>query len=56
MRVIKREIDQKLDYIIETYTNVVQGINQEALNEKERAYGGIIRSGKGNLLNKLLKT
>jgi len=53
MRVIKREIDQKLDYIIETYTNVVQGINQEALNEKERAYGGIIRSGKGKLVEQI---
>ncbi|MBA7538239.1 hypothetical protein ES705_30513 [subsurface metagenome] len=52
---MKKEIDQKVDYIVETYTYLVQGINEKALGEKERAYGGIIRAGKGKLVENIAR-
>jgi len=39
--------------IIDAYNFLVNGINEKAISEKERAYGGIIRSGKGKLVESL---
>lgn len=50
---IKKELEQKISAIIETYNYIVQGINEKALGEKERAYGGIIRAGKGQLVENI---
>jgi len=50
---IKKELEQKINTIIETYDHIVQGINEKALKEKERAYGGIIRAGKGQLVENI---
>ncbi len=44
---------QRLDTIIKDYEKLVKGINQEAINNEDRAYGGIIRAGKGKLVESI---
>ncbi len=50
---IKKELEQKIGAIIEVYNYTVQGINKKALGEKERAYGGVIRAKKGQLVENI---
>lgn len=38
------------DELIRTYEEVVRGIDEEAANNKQRAYGGVVRAKKGSLL------
>lgn len=49
----KKEIRDKIDEIISDYTNLVSGIDNEAQNDEDRAYGGIIRAGKGKLVEEM---
>lgn len=51
---IKRT-DEAIQHIIDAYEHLVGGIDQEAVREKERAYGGIIRAGKGTLVESISK-
>ena len=49
------DIDE-VQQIINAYTHVVKGIDAEAHNtESERAYGGIVRAGKGKLHESITK-
>lgn len=49
----KKEIRDKINEIISDYTNLVSGIDNEAQNDEDRAYGGIIRAGKGKLVEEM---
>lgn len=49
----KKEIRDKIDEIISDYTNLVSGIDNEAKNDGDRAYGGIIRAEKGKLVEEM---
>lgn len=49
---IKRK-DEEIQYIIDAYEHLVGGIDQKAVSEKERAYGGVIRAGKGKLVESI---
>ena len=51
----KEEIRDKIDEIISDYTNLVSGIDNEAQNDEDRAYGGIIRAEKGKLVEEMMK-
>lgn len=47
----------KLDIVIEAYNHLMKGIEADAkLEENDRAYGGIIRSGKGLLVENITET
>ena len=49
--------DKELQEIIDTYNVLVKGISQKAIDNQEgRAYGGIVRAGKGNMLENIAKT
>ena len=49
--------DKELQEIINAYNVLVKGINQKAIDNQEgRAYGGIIRAGKGKMLESIAKT
>ncbi len=41
--------------LINIYDAIIKGIDKEALNSKDRAYGGIIRAGKGSLVENIAK-
>ena len=45
----------KVEDLIKTYDTLIKGIEKEAENSKDRAYGGIIRAGKGSLVENLAK-
>jgi hypothetical protein len=45
-----KSIDQEIQYIIDAYEYLMRGIDKKAIAEKTRAYGGIIRAGKGKLV------
>lgn len=48
--------DKELQEIINAYNKLVQTIDETARNdESERAYGGIIRAGKGTMLEDMAK-
>jgi len=51
-------IDNKeIEGIIKAYNTLVKGINQKAIDNQEgRAYGGIVRAGKGTMLENIAKT
>lgn len=51
---IKRT-DEAIQHIIDAYEHLVGGIDQKAVREKERAYGGIIRAGKGTFVESISK-
>ncbi len=42
-----------VDEIVKAYEILVRGIEEEAYNEEERAFGGIIRAGKGKLVESI---
>ena len=46
-------IDKKLGTLIAAYNKLIQGIDIEASLSHDRAYGGIIRAGKGTLVENL---
>ena len=49
--------DKELQEIIDAYNVLVKGISQKAIDNKEsRAYGGIVRAGKGTMLENIAKT
>lgn len=48
-----KTIEEKLDKLIKVYNKLVKGIEGEALASKDRAYGGIIRAGKGKMLENI---
>lgn len=46
-------VERKLNTLIAVYNKLVKGIDDEANMSQDRAYGGIIRSGKGKLVEKI---
>jgi hypothetical protein len=48
-----QQIENELISIIEAYEHLVKGIEQEARESISRAYGGIIRAGKGKLVESI---
>lgn len=46
----KNDINNEFQAIIDAYEYLVSGIDKRAISEKVRAYGGIIRAGKGKLV------
>ena len=46
-------VEKKVDSLIADYNNVVGGIDNAAMHSSDRAYGGIIRAGKGTLLEEM---
>lgn len=46
-------IEEKLNVLISAYNTLVKGIDSEAATSHDRAYGGIIRAGKGELVESL---
>ena len=50
---IQEIIDRELEEIIITYNTLVKGIDSKAISDGSRAYGGLIRSGKGNLVENI---
>lgn len=46
-------IERKLGTLIAAYNKLIQGIDNEATLSHDRAYGGIIRAGKGTLVENL---
>ncbi len=49
----EEKMKNELQGIIDAYTYLVQGIDKRAKNSNERAYGGIIRAGKGELVESI---
>ena len=48
--------DKELQEIINAYNVLVKGINQKAIDNQEgRAYGGIVRAGKGEMVESIAK-
>jgi hypothetical protein len=53
---MKFELEKEIEGIIKAYEDVVTGIEKKALNNNlGRAYGGIIRAGKGQLVESIAK-
>jgi hypothetical protein len=48
-------LKDELNSIIAAYNKLVKGINETALDNDDRAYGGIIRAGKGELVESIAK-
>ena len=46
---------RELQEIINAYETLVKGIDKKAADNQERAYGGIVRSGKGKMLESIAK-
>ena len=46
-------VENKLNTLIAAYNKVVKGIDDEAAASQDRAYGGIIRAGKGKLVESI---
>lgn len=46
--------ENKIENIISQYIQVIQGLEEKAKNSKKRAYGGVIRSEKGNLVENII--
>jgi hypothetical protein len=49
------KIERRIKSIIAAYNNLVGGIDNTALHSIDRAYGGIIRAGKGKLLESMTR-
>ena len=45
--------DETIVDIIDTYNSVLKNLDNDAQNQKDRAYGGMLRSNKGNLLERI---
>ncbi len=52
---MKNNLVKKFIPIIDAYNALLKGIEPEAKSSKERAYGGIIRAGKGKLVESIGK-
>jgi len=52
---MNRRINEKLISIIKAYESLVKGIDTRAQNATDRAYGGIVRAGKGKLVESIGK-
>jgi len=50
-----QEVNKEIQDIIEAYNHVVQGIENKARADQSRAYGGIVRAGKGKLVESIVK-
>jgi len=50
---IRDEIKRELQGIIDAYNYLVQGIDKKAKESNDRAYGGIVRAGKGKLVESI---
>lgn len=48
-----KSIDKELEKIIKAYEAVTKGIDEKAQHSDDRAYGGIIRAGKGKLVESI---
>ena len=48
-------MNKKVDDIINLYNGVINGINQKALDNFSRAYGGVIRAAKGTFVEDITK-
>ena len=46
-------VEAKLNTIIAAYDKLVKGIDDQAAMSRDRAYGGIIRAGKGKLVESI---
>lgn len=46
-------VEKKLKILINAYNKLVKGIDDAASMSEDRAYGGIIRAGKGKLVEKV---
>lgn len=49
-------LEKKLKEIINNYEMIVKGIDKKATVSNDRAYGGVIRSGKGTLVEDMAKS
>ena len=47
-------VETKLNTLITTYDKLVKGIDDQAAMSRDRAYGGVIRAGKGELVESLV--
>lgn len=47
--------DKELQEIINAYETLVKGIDKKATDNQDRAYGGIVRAGKGKMLESIAK-
>jgi hypothetical protein len=56
MRDLRATIEPDLREIAEAYETVVSGIDAEARAAESRAYGGIVRAGKGHLVESIART
>jgi len=52
---MNKRTDEKLISIIKAYEALVKGIDTRAQNATDRAYGGIVRAGKGKLVESIGK-
>lgn len=52
----KNEIEKQIQDIIAAYEVLVKGIDSQAKSSTGRAYGGIIRAGKGKLVESIAQT
>lgn len=52
---MKEDLVKKLKPIIDAYNTLLKGIEVKSKNSQERAYGGIIRAGKGKLVESIGK-
>lgn len=52
-KTVMNNIESKLNEIIVAYNALVKGIDNVAATSSERAYGGIIRSGKGKMVEEI---
>jgi len=52
---MKKAIKEELKEIIEAYNDLVRGIDKKARESYGRAYGGIVRAGKGKLVESIAK-
>ena len=44
------DYDNSIEDIVKRYDDILSGVENEAKNQKKRAYGGLLRSKKGNLV------
>jgi hypothetical protein len=52
---VKSKTRTKLKLLIDAYSLLVKGIEQQAEDDEDRAYGGIIRAGKGALVESMAR-
>ena len=46
-------MDKKLISIVKAYESLIKGIDTHAQNATDRDYGGIVRAGKGKLVENI---